>query len=143
MSAGVNVTATIVGHSRIDFDKRAIKKTLRQQGGEIRKLARRLVARRAISGPGEMPGRDSGVLMRSIKVKVSSGGFWAKVAPYKTSEMKVFYPAFLFYGSNKVGRGRNGILAKRDNYMINALDQRRAAAQAAIFNALRNNLKPR
>lgn len=136
MSAGVNVTATIVGHSRIDFDKRAIKKTLRQQGGEIRKLARRLVAWLAISGPGEMPGRDSGVLMRSIKVKVASGGFWAKVAPYKTSEMKVFYPAFLFYGTS---RG----LEKRDNYMINALDQRRVAAQAAIFNALRNNLKPR
>lgn len=136
MSAGINVTATIVGHSRIDFDKRAIKKTLRQEGGQVRKLARRLVARRAISGPGQMPGRDSGVLMRSIKVKVSSGGFWAKVAPYKTSEMKVFYPAFLFYGTS---RG----LEKRDNYMIDALDQRRAAAQAAIFNALRNNLKPR
>lgn len=136
MSAPFAVSSTLVGHERIDFDKKAIRKVLRQQGGEIRKLARRLVARRGISGPGEMPGRDSGVLMRSIKVKVGSGGFWAKVAPYKTSEMKVFYPAFLYYGTS---RG----LAKRDNYMSNALGQRRGAAQVALYDALRNNLKPR
>lgn len=136
MNAGFEVTATVAGHSRIDFDKRAIKKTLRQEGGHIRKIARRLVGRRGISGPGQMPGRESGTLMRSIKVKVASGGFWAKVAPYKTSEMKVFYPAFLYYGTS---RG----LEKRDNYMADALGQRRVAAQAAIFSALRNNLKPR
>ena len=74
--------------------------------------------------------------MRSIKVKVSSAGFWAKVAPTKTSEMKAFYPAFLYYGTS---RG----VAKRANYMADALNQRRAVAQAAIFDALRNNLKPR
>ncbi len=134
--SGVQVSVNVAGHNRIDFDKKAIRKVLRQQGGEIRKLARRLVARRAISGPGQMPGRVSGTLMRSIKVKVASGGFWTKIAPYKTSEMKVFYPAFLYYGTS---RG----LAKRDNYMTDALGQRRVAAQAAIYSALRNNLKPR
>jgi hypothetical protein len=84
-----------------------------------------------------MPGRRSGVLQRSIKVKVSSGGFWAKVAPYKTNEMKVFYPAFLFYGSAK----RN--IEKRGNYMEFALNTRRAAAQGAIQSALQGALKPR
>lgn len=136
MSTGIHVGATIVGHSRIDFDKRAIRKVLRVEGGQIRKIARRLVARRGVSAPGQMPGRASGTLMRAIKVKVGSGGFWAKVAPYKTSEMKVFYPAYLFYGTS---RG----LEKRDNYMTNALDQRRAPARAAIFKALKSNLKPR
>jgi hypothetical protein len=83
-----------------------------------------------------MPGRSSGVLMRSIKVKVGSGGFWAKVAPQKTSEMKDFYPAYLYYGTS---RG----VEKRGNYMATALGQRRDAAQAAIGSALRNALKPR
>lgn len=136
-NASVHVSVGFTGHSRIDFDKKPIKRTLRQEGGQIRKLARRLVSRRAVSAPGEMPGRQSGVLMRSIKVKVSSGGFWAKVAPYKTNEMKKFYPAFLFHGSAK----RN--IAKRDNYMESALDSRRSAAQAAILSALQGSLKPR
>ena len=134
---GVQVSVTLAGHSRIDFDKKPIRKALRQQGGEIRKAARRLVARRVLSGPGEMPGRQSGVLMRSIKVKVSSGGFWAKVAPYKTSEMKVFYPAYLYYGAAK----RN--IAARGNYMAAALDTRRTAARGAIEQALQGALKPR
>jgi hypothetical protein len=137
MSGSVQVSVAFAGHSRIDFDKKPIKKVLRQQGGEIRKVARRLVSRRAISAPGENPGRVSGVLMRSIKVKVASGGFWAKVAPYKTSEMEVFYPAFLFHGSQR----RN--IAKRANYMAAALDTRRGAAQIAIRSALQGALKPR
>ena len=137
MSGGFEVHASIVGHTRLDFDKKPIRRALVKQGGEIRKAARRLVARRAISGPGEMPGRDSGALFRSIKVKVASGGFWAKVAPYKTQEMKVFYPAFLYYGSQK----RN--IAQRGNYMAQALDVRRDAARGAIFAALQLSLKPR
>ena len=95
------------------------------------------MARRAISGAGEMPGRDSGVLWRSIRVKVSSGGFWARISPFKTSEMEIFYPAVLYYGSVK----RN--IEKRDNYMANALDARRSAAQGAISSALKGALKPR
>lgn len=135
--SSIEVHATLAGHTRLDFDKRLIKRALRQQGGEIRKEARRLVARRAISGAGDMPGRDSGVLWRSIKVKVSSGGFWARVSPFKTSEMKVFYPAFLYYGVAE----RN--IEKRGNYMSTALDARRDAAQSAIATALKSALKPR
>lgn len=137
MSGGIEVNATLFGHSRIDFDKKPIKRVLRQQAGEIRKVARRLVARRAISGAGDAPGRQTGTLWRSIRVKVSSGGFWARIAPYKTSEMKVFYPAFLYYGSTK----RN--ISKRANYMASALTTRRAAAQGAIYQALQGALKPR
>ncbi|APW38973.1 hypothetical protein RD110_18640 [Rhodoferax koreense] len=136
-NAGVHVSVSFAGHTRIDFDKKPIKRTLRQEGAQIRKQARRLLSRRAVSVPGEMPGRQTGALMRSIKVKVASGGFWAKVAPYKTNEMKKFYPAFLFYGSTK----RN--FEKRGNYMESALDTRRAAAQSAIRSALQGALKPR
>lgn len=137
MSGGIQVSATLAGHSRIDFDKKAIKKVLRSEGGQIRKAARRLVARRAVSAPGEMPGRDTGVYMRSVKVKVSSGGFWARISPFKTNEMEVFYPAFLYHGVTR----RN--IEKRGNPMIVALDSRRGAAQAAITSALKSSLKPR
>ena len=133
---GVEVHATLEGHSRIDFDKRAVKKALRKAGGDIRKAARRLVARRAVSSPGDFPGRDSGVLLRSIKLKVSSGGFWAKVEPQKTSEMKSFYPPFLFYGT------RRG-MAKRGNYMISALDIQRENVRKQIRDALMHALVPR
>ena len=137
MNAGMQISVAFAGHSRIDFDKKPIKKVLRQQGGEVRKVARRLVARRAISAPGEMPGRQTGVLMRSIKVKVASGGFWARISPFKTNEMEVFYPAFLFHGSTK----RN--IQKRANYMAVALDARRLSAQGAIQSALQGALIPR
>lgn len=135
MSDLLSVKAQVAGLERIDFDKKIIKAAIRSQAAAVRKVAKQLVARRAVSLPGEAPGRSTGVLMRSIKVKVSSGGFWAKVAPYKTSEMKVFYPAFLFHGTAH--------LAKRDNYMANALGTRREAAQAAISSALKAALKPR
>jgi len=133
---GISVHATLEGHSRIDFDKRAIKKTLRKAGGDIRKAARRLVARRATSSPGDFPGRDTGALLRSIKLKMSSGGFWAKVEPQKTPEMKSFYPAFLFYGTK---RG----VAKRGNYMIAALDAQRENVRGQIRDALKHSLVPR
>jgi len=137
MSRVFEVNATLVGHQRIDFDKRPIKKALRQQGGGVRTEARRLVARRAVSGPGEMPGRDTGALWRSIKVKVSSGGFWARVSPFKTNEMTMFYPAVLHHGSERRG------IAARGNYMTEALEKRRTVAQDAIRSALQGALKPR
>ncbi len=133
----LEVNATLVGHSKIDFDKRRIRKAIRSEGGKVRTAARRLVARRAVSAPGEMPGRDSGALWRAIKVKVASGGFWARISPFKTQEMKMFYPAVLHYGS----RRRN--IQARGNYMTDALEQRRDGAQAAIKAALQAGLQPR
>lgn len=135
--SGIEVHATLVGHSKIDFDKRKIRRALRSEGGKLRTAARRLVARRGISAPGEMPGRDTGALWRSIKVKVSSGGFWARVSPFKTNEMPMFYPAVLYHGSKR----RN--IEARGNYMSDALDLRRTAAQAAIRSALQSALIPR
>lgn len=133
----IEVNATLVGHSRIDFDKRLIRRALRQEGGKVRTAARRLVARRAVSASGEMPGRDTGALWRSIKVKVSSGGFWARISPFKTNEMPMYYPAVLYYGSKR----RN--IEARGNYMTTALEQRRSGAQDAIRSALQGALKPR
>lgn len=126
------------GHSLIDFDKKRVRKALNQGGGEVRKAARRLVARRAISNPGEFPGMSSGALMRSIKIyKRGSKGGYVKIGPTKTAEMTMFYPAFLYYGSVKTGLG------KRANYMTAALEQKREVVRSIIRSALMSSLKPR
>lgn len=131
------VFSSVKGLERIDFDKKPIKKTIRQQAGEVRKVARRMLARKAVSAAGEAPGKVTGALQKSVTVKVSSGGFWAKVEPFKKDLMDFYYPAVLFYGSTKIN------IAKRSNYMVDALEQRRVIAQAAIYAALRTSLKPR
>ena len=133
---GIGLGVGLFGHTMIDFDKKKIRKVLNQEGGEVRKAARRLVSRRAISHPGEFPGKDSGALMRSIKVyKRGTRGGWVKIGPTKTAEMGAFYPAFLFYGTD--------FFDPRANYMVVALDQRRSQAQANIRAALPGALKPR
>jgi hypothetical protein len=128
----------ITGFTRIDFDKKKIRKVLRKEGALVRKIARGLIMRRAISKPGEYPGRKKGATLRSIKAKVSKSGFLVRIAPQKTAEMgKDFYPAYLFYGSVPNN------LAPRKNYMTEALDRRREGARAAILNGLKDSFKAR
>lgn len=128
---------TIAGHSRIDFDKRKIRKAMRRLGADVRKEARRLVARRAISSAGEYPGRQTGSLMRSIRAKVSKPGFLVRIQPDKTPEMGAdFYPAFLNYGVK-------GRISKRKNYMTDALNNRSEYARGVLRSALQDALIPR
>lgn len=133
----LEINVKLAGFSRIDFDKKKIRKTMRTLGRDVQKEARRLVARRAISGAGEYPGRQTGRLWRAIKYRVSKPGFLVKIMPGKTADMKDFYPAFLLYGSKKRD------LAPRKNYMTDALDNRRSVARGALRNALMDSLKPR
>lgn len=132
----LEANVTIQGHSRIDFDKRQIRKAMRRLGSDVRKEARRLVSRRAISGAGDYPGRDTGALMRSIKARVSRPGFLVRISPTRTSEMKDFYPAFLGYGVA-------GRIAKRKNYMTDALDNRADNVRTVLRAALQDALIPR
>lgn len=125
-----DVRFEITGIDRLKYDKAELKRAIRIGGAVVRQEARRLIARRAISGAGEFPGKDSGAMMRSIKVKTGSGGGYAKVMPYKTSEMgKDFYPAFLFYGTS---RG----LKPRKNFMTAALDNKQSEIRATIRRSL-------
>lgn len=126
---------TIEGHSRIDFDKKKIRKSMRKFGREVQKEARRMVSRRAISAAGEFPGRDTGALWRGIKYKVSASGFMVRIAPYKISEMSAFYPAFIYYGTTRI--------AKRGNYMETALEHKREMVRAGLRAALVDALVPR
>jgi hypothetical protein len=122
------------GFDRILFKKTELKRAIRKGGGVVRQEARRLIARRAISAPGDFPGRDSGAMMRSIKVKVGSGCGYAKVMPYKNAEIvKDFYPAFLSYGTSSG-------LKPRKNFMVAALDSKQMQIRREISNALRRAL---
>ena len=134
---GLELQVGLEFHKVIDYDRKAMRKALREGGAEVRKEARRLLSRRAVSAPGEIPGMQTGMLKRAIGVvSVGSNGGWVKVGP-KTIKGSVFYPAFLFYGSPKTG------LEKRGNFMTAALDEKREAVRSMIRDALKNSLVPR
>ena len=48
------------GFRNIDYDPRALRKPLRAAGNEVRKIARTLIARRAVSEAGQYPGKQTG-----------------------------------------------------------------------------------
>ena len=102
---GTEVHVGLAFHKTIDYDRRVLRRAMVKGAGVIRKEARRLVSRRAISSPGEDPGVQSGLLRRSIGVvsKGSRGG-WIKIGVRKPQQMKDFYPAFLFYGVKRLGK---------------------------------------
>lgn len=147
------VNVTITGHSRIDFDKPQIRKAMRQLGAGVRKEARRMVSRRAISGAGEYPGRQTGALMRSIVARVSKPGFLVRISPTRTEEMgSYFYPASLHYGvTGKPSRKDHRAQVKdgkwrikpRGNYMTDALDNRSEHVRAVLRRVLKDALIPR
>lgn len=124
----------VEGFDRIIYNKREIKAALRKGGAIVRSEARRLIASRAISDPGDFPGYDSGAMSQSIKVQAASGGGYVKIQPFKTAAMGAeFYPAFLAHGTS---RG----LRPRANFMETALENKREAIRAAITQALSDAL---
>lgn len=151
----LETNVTLEGFSRIDFEAKKVRKGMRQIGADVRKHARRLIARRAISAAGEYPGRQSGAMMRSIKAKVSRSGFMVVVRPQKTAEMgEDFYPAFLHYGvrqqrdasvAKRHGKQAEGAyrLAPRRNFMTDALEARRDNARSVLRGVLQDSLIPR
>lgn len=134
---GFRISVGLEGHKIIDYDRRGMRKALREGAAQVRKEARRLVSRRAISLPGEFPGERTGQLKKAIGI-VSRGskGGWIKIG-VRTIPGSIFYPAFLFYGSPKTG------LAKRGNFMTAALSNKRDAVRGQIRGALKNALVPR
>jgi len=151
----LEVNATLAGHSGIDFDKKKMRRALRQIGGGVRKESRRLVARKAISGAGENPGRETGSLSRSIKVKVYSTGMAAIISPQRTADMgDAFYPAFLVYGvrreavrrrdhQRQADNGKGWRIEPRNNFMMSALFNRSDVSKAALMETLKDSLVPR
>lgn len=139
---GIYAHVDVSGHSKIDFDKRKVRQALLRGGRDVRKAARRLVARRALSMPGEFPGRVTGGLQRAIGLVLPKSrlGFWVKVEPTTAGIKKtgrMYYPAVLFHGSKRRG------IAPRGNYMTAALDAQRAAIRADLAASLQAALIPK
>lgn len=141
----IDVKITVEGFTKIHFEKRELKTALRKGGAVVRTEARRLIASKAISGAGDLPGRATGAMQRSIKVNVGSGGGYARIMPYMTPEMRantqskkypqgVFYPAFLMLGT------RRGLKPRKD-FMQQALDNKQLEIRSAITASLQNALR--
>lgn len=154
----MEVNCKLVGFNRIDFDRRKVRAWIRKAAGEVRKEARALVARRGNSAGGEYPGKQHGLLQRSIRVRLArmsdQGGLWGWVGPVKVAGMKDFYPAILVRGVT--GRPRTKGHKKqaapapgkwriepRGNYMQDALEKRQAGLRTQARDALRDALKAR
>lgn len=138
MQGGIELSVGLKFHKIIDYDRRALRKAMREGAAQVRKEARRIVSRRAVSQAGAFPGLQTGALKRAIGIvgKGSKGG-WIKIGVRKSKEMVDFYPAFLFYGSPSTG------LARRGNFMQTALQNKRETVRSQIRAALRNSLVPR
>lgn len=134
---GVELRVGLEFHRTIDYDRRALRKALVKGAAQIRKEARRIVSRRAISVAGEFPGLQTGALKRAIGI-VSRGskGGWIKIG-VRTIPNSMFYPAVLFYGSRKTG------VEKRANFITAALANKREGVRSEIRAALKDSLVPR
>lgn len=130
-------------YGKADFDKSEVKKAMRLAGRKVQKTARQLVSRKVISKRDENPGRQSGVLRNSIRMRIGSSGFWVKIEPQKTARMADFYPAYLYYGVRRGARrqrshhkgasGGNGWrIAPRKNFMEEALRLKQGRVKAII-----------
>lgn len=119
------------------LNKKPIRASLVKGAAVVRKEARRIVSRRAVSLAGEFPGMQTGALKRAIGIvgKGSKGG-WVKVG-VRSIPNSIFYPAFLFYGSPKTN------LAKRGNFMEQALDGRREEVRSMIRTSFQQAIEAR
>ena len=138
------------------FDKKKIRAGMRKAGRLVMQRAQmNLALARDDEG---YPVNRTGATLHSISFRVSKSGFLVRVAPKKTSAMKEYYPAYLFYGVKrgarlsrlKAGemhtgkRRRDGIrlrearrnndwlIAPRDNYMADALQDSKSEVQAIL-----------
>lgn len=141
------------GFKRIDYDGKALKDPLRKSGYAVRKIARKLISRKAVSDAGQFPGKDTGEMARSIKVKVSRSGYSVRIMPTKTNEMPAYYPAFVVYGhrapnsettqearAHKARAGKK-VAAPRKNFVPEAANQYADTFQKEMFDALGDAIK--
>lgn len=138
------------------FDKKKIRAGMRKAGRLVMQRAQMNLA--LARGAEGYPVNRTGATLESVSFRVSKSGFLVRVAPKKTSAMKEYYPAYLYYGVKrgarlsrlKAGekhtgkRRRDGIrlrearrnndwlIAPRDNYMADALQDSKSEVQAIL-----------
>lgn len=141
------------GYRKIDYDPKALKQPLRKSGNAVRKIARKMISRKAVSEAGQFPGKQTGEMAKSIKVKVSKSGYSVAVYPTKTQAMPAYYPAFVVYGhrapysetaqearSHKQRAGKK-VAAPRKNFLPEAADKYAKTFESEMFDALGDAIK--
>jgi hypothetical protein len=154
--ARFEVNTTVTGFRRFDFEKKPVKKAMQHIGQKVQTDARRLVARKAISGGGDYPGRMTGALRSATRYKVSRPGFLVTIQPRATEgtvKGGEFYPAILYYGVKAGSRRRKDKkkqaaaggyrIEPRKNWTVDAAEGRREYAQTIIMDALQAALVAR
>lgn len=103
----------------------------------VRQHAKKLVGKKRISKPGEVPGRQSGDLRRNIKIVNSKrkDRMWSKVQ-VSTIKDKFFYPAVL-----QAGRKKGSILKPRQDPMALAYSQHKQECEQIIEDAVVKAIK--
>ena len=98
-----------------DIDGKELKKTQRKVGREVQKIARKLVSKRAISKPGDVPGMNTGKLRKAISYRPSRSGFSVGISS-KSKGFDVYYPSFVYYGHRGPGADKGlGIDGKKQH----------------------------
>ena len=141
------------GYRKIDYDPKALKQPLRKSGNAVRKIARKMISRKAVSEAGQFPGKQTGEMAKSIKVKVSKSGYSVAVYPTKTQAMPAYYPAFVVYGhrapysetaqearSHKQRAGKK-VASPRKNFVPEAADKYAKTFESEMFDALGDAIK--
>lgn len=141
------------GYRKIDYDPKALKQPLRKSGNAVRKIARKMISCKAVSEAGQFPGKQTGEMAKSIKVKVSKSGYSVAVYPTKTQAMPAYYPAFVVYGhrapysetaqearSHKQRAGKK-VAAPRKNFVPEAADKYAKTFESEMFDALGDAIK--
>ena len=141
------------GYRKIDYDPKALKQPLRKSGNAVRKIARKMISRKAVSEAGQFPGKQTGEMAKSIKVKVSKSGYSVAVYPTKTQAMPAYYPAFVVYGhrapysetaqearSHKQRAGKK-VAAPRKNFVPEAADKYAKTFESEMVDALGDAIK--
>ena len=125
---------------KLDFDKKEVKKAMRQAGRLVQRDAKRSVSRKSASGG--YPHRRTGRLRRSITARVSRSGFMVIVKPRHVTGMPdVLYPMVLHYG-RKTKDGRKWRIKPMRNYIAEALEAQKSDVGALLFEALTKALEP-
>ena len=137
--------------SRLDFDKREIRKGFNKVGRLVQKEARKLTGKAKRTANDGYPARKTGRLNKSIKPKVSKSGFMVRIMPDKSADMKEYYPAYLHYGvrngaqrtrghRRQTDRGRGWRIEPRKNFMEDALQKSNDRIVAILQDAFARSL---
>lgn len=140
MASGILLAARVTlpdGLDASDYDRKVVMKGLRQAAAAIRSQSRQLLNRRgAASKEGDFPARQTGAMVRAVKVHAAKkrDKFWTRVQIDSIKDAPFWYPAPLMYGSKR------GLKPRRDA-VWQAGQQLESRTTATVEGALRRALK--